>query len=288
MSLLLLGSLAGQARAEDRITADITSTPNATLTAKESRAVSIAAGRLLKHAADARLAIVQGDNKKALAEIEKGQKLVKVIDAALPTYTVKAKITAGDQVYEDEQTERQRIVPIFNELDKYSMVAPLQQVRKEAEKQKGVAGEPVVSDAGIETMRVSLDVSLAKAGLDLAHKKMEAGKPIEADDALAMVQGSVFLTTVAVDMPLETARENLMDAKSSVEQGDFVEARASLDAAANDLKTYEKSVPDNMADAANSIRTDVEKLTGAIEKDHEGAINEINGLWDRVGKIMKK
>lgn len=55
--------------AEPRITAEIDATPESVLTAEEQRAVSLAAGRLSRHAYDANAALEQDDTESAAEEV---------------------------------------------------------------------------------------------------------------------------------------------------------------------------------------------------------------------------
>ena len=132
--VLLLALGAGPSQAAPRITARVDTKADVTLSAAEQRAVSIAAGRLLRHTYDARAALKAEDRKQATAEIAKAQKLAAIIEQAVPSYTVKSQIAAGDLSYEDEDTLKPTIIPIFDELDKVSLVAPLRQAKAEKDK----------------------------------------------------------------------------------------------------------------------------------------------------------
>jgi len=279
---------ATQAYATPRISADVKTTPNVSLSAGESRAISIAAGRLLKHTADARLAIMNEDEKTALANVEKGLSLARIIETAAPSYTVKAKIVAGDTVYEDEETVKLRIVPIVDELDKVSLLAPLQHARSEAARKNKVVGEPVVADVSLHDTQVSLDTALAMAGLKAAKKKLEEGKLLEADLALGEVQESVFVSTVTDELPLDRAREDLLLARKNVDQGHLKKARADLDSAMASLKKFEATAAKVLADNSEALRDEIGDLSNVIEEEQEGATKKITAWWGRVDDMMKK
>ncbi len=157
--MLALG--AGPSQAAPRITAQVDTKADATLNAAEQRAVSVAAGRLLRHTYDARAALNAKERKQAAAEIEKAQNLVAVIEQAAPSCTVKSRITVGDLSYEDEDTLKPAIIPIFDELDKVSLVAPLRQAKAEKNKATKAEGktptEAVVANE-LREVRVSLDL----------------------------------------------------------------------------------------------------------------------------------
>jgi len=110
-------------QAAPRISAEVNAKTDAVLTAPLQRAVSIAAGRLLRHAYEARVALQTEDKTAALENIDKGLSLAGIIEQAVPGYTVKSKIGAGDPSYEgeDEDSVNSTIIPIFDEPDKVSL-----------------------------------------------------------------------------------------------------------------------------------------------------------------------
>tara|TARA_R110002096_G_scaffold262327_3_gene455819 strand:+ start:2327 stop:2707 length:381 start_codon:yes stop_codon:yes gene_type:complete len=95
LTLVLLLTLAINALADTpRISARLDSKPDATLTSEEQRAVSIA-GRLLRHAYDAMLALDADDADDAEGANEAialSEQLVQVIENAVPSVTIQAKI----------------------------------------------------------------------------------------------------------------------------------------------------------------------------------------------------
>lgn len=284
---------AGPSLAAPRITAQVETKANATLTAEEQRAVSIAAGRLLRHTYNARAALKAKDKKQAAADIEKAQNLVSIIEQAIPTYTVTAKIAAGALSYEDEDSLKPTMIPIFDELDKVSLVAPLRQAKLEKDKAAKAGGKTTPADAVTEDelreVRASLDLGLAKDGLDLAGTRLEKGDLEGAEQALAAVMDSLHFTLLAVDLPLDQARENLMLAKAAIERDDTAEAKTALAIAGRELDVYAKDA--NKADkkAISKLRDEMKPLEEKLEagKDNEGFAAIIEGWWDRIGKLMK-
>ena len=282
--VLLLALGAGPSQAAPRITARVDTKADVTLSAAEQRAVSIAAGRLLRHTYDARAALKAEDRKQAAAEIAKAQKLAAIIEQAVPSYTVKSQIAAGDLSYEDEDTLKPTIIPIFDELDKVSLVAPLRQAKAEGK----TPAEAVVADE-LREMRVSLDLGMAKGGLDLAGIKLENDDIEGAEQALAAVMGSLHFSLLEVDLPLDRARENLMLAKAAIEEGDKIEARAVLAEAGRELNAYAKGTGETDNKEISQLREEMKALDGKLEagKESKGFAATIEGWWDRIGKLMK-
>lgn len=90
------------AQAAPHIIAWVDTKANVILTAEEPRAVSVAAGRLLRHTYDEQVAFRAKDKTKA---------------------------AVGKLSYEDEDTVKASIIPIFDELDKVSLLASLHQAK---------------------------------------------------------------------------------------------------------------------------------------------------------------
>jgi len=286
---LLLALSAGPTLAAPRITAQVDTRADATLSAAEQRAVSVAAGRLLRHTYDARAALKTKDKKQATGEIAKARNLVAIIEQAVPSYTVKSHIVAGDLSYEDEDTLKPTIIPIFDELDKVSLVAPLRQAKAEQDKAKGGrAGEVVAADA-LHEVRVTLDLGLAKGGLDLAGALLDKDDIEGSEKALAAVMDSLHFTLLSIDLPLDRARENLMLAKFAIEAGDTTEAKAALAEVRRELDVFAEGAGDADKKEVASLRDEMHALDGklAAGKESKGLTATLEGWWDRIGKMMK-
>lgn len=288
--LLVLG--AGPSLAAPRITAQVDTKADATLSAAEQRAVYMAAGRLLRHTYNARAALKAKDKKQATAEIEKAQKLAAILEQAVPTYTVKSRIAAGDLSYEDDDTLKPTIIPIFDELDKVSLMAPLRQAKAEQDKvtkAEGKTPSEAVAVDELREVRVTLDLGLAKSGLDQAGIKLEADDTEGAEQALAAVMDGLHFTLLDVDLPLDQARENLMLAKAAIEDGDTTEAKAALTEAGRELDTYAKGAGETDKKEISALQEEMRTLNEQLEAGTQGKdlATTIEGWWDRIGKLMR-
>lgn len=273
--------------AEPTITAEVQSTPQKALTPAERRALSIAGGRLINHAYEARQAIAAKDKEKTLKNVDKALVLADIIEAAAPTYKVKATIKAGDKVYNDEATVQQRIVPIFNELNRVLLEAPLSEVREQAKKERS-ATEPVIASTAIEELRVDLDVPRAKANLMAAKKELQQGQLEAADLALVGAEKSVILSVSVAELPLERVRDNLMLASNNVADADFQGARVALAAAADDLKRFAETATKEAGDKARDLANKIAALSGQVDKDAKEARTKILNYWEQVGTLIKR
>ena len=175
------------AQTKARIMGTVHSEAVAKLSAKEWRAVSLAAGRILKHTAQARSAIAGERTDEATTHIDKGLTLVQIIENTVPKRKVTAEIKSGDIVYTDEDEVSPALVPIYDELDHVELFTPIFRAKKESvgddgsKKEGKASGTPepvaeVVSFEGLEHSTTQLDVLFAKGMLTLAKKEIAEGK----------------------------------------------------------------------------------------------------------------
>lgn len=125
-SFLVSGYISGaELKRNPRITADHKVQPVVTVTDEERRATYLAAGRVLKHVDQARDAIAADSGDEAVHPIRQAILLTDIIQQSLPTYDVNARIKAGDMVYEDQESIKATVVPIFEELERKKLLAPV-------------------------------------------------------------------------------------------------------------------------------------------------------------------
>ena len=201
----------GQGQQQARITADVQVTPQGQLSEEERRALSLAAGRLLKHVHQARQAINQQQAQQAMGHIDKGLTLVQIIESAVPTYQVTARIQAGNTVYEEKDQVKQLMVPIYTELEKVTLMAPLMAAKQETSKHgrahhESMSGKPsqqssaeqssqpfraamtpVVTGVELHHTHIMFDVSTAKEHLQAAKRALNNDKYEVADAALVAI-----------------------------------------------------------------------------------------------------
>ena len=278
--------------AKSRITSTIDAEPTAKLTAEESQAVSVAAGRILKHVNEARVALEDKKKKSALEHIEKGLTLVRIIEHAMPPIKVKADIQAGDISYHHEEEAHQALIPIFEELDQVDIIGPAARVKREKSQASGQKRtEPLaVTYAGVEFTSLDLDLALAKRNLGRAQKALKDNRFDDADSALATIQSRGVIFGLVEDyLPLREAADNLKLAEDDMKRGQPQEAKAALQIASNALKDYEKTAGENRSKEVKKLHEEIDDLTGKIEQqqDQEGVAKKITSWWDRVIKWLK-
>lgn len=280
------------ALAKSRITSTIDAQPTSKLTPEESQAVSVAAGRILKHVNDARVAIEEKKTKVALEDIEQGLTLVQIIEKAVPPVKVKADIQAGDLKYHHEEEEQQALIPIFEELDQVEVVGPATGMKKEKSQTSGKKGiQPsAITYAGIEFTSLDLDLPMAKRKLERAKKALKDKKLEDADSALQSIQSRGVLFDLVEDhLPLREAADNLKLAEYEFKNGQAKEAKSALNMASDALKDYEKFAGENRAKDVKKLHQEIDDLSGKLEhqKDQKGVVKKIASWWDRVAKWLK-
>jgi hypothetical protein len=287
------------------------------LNEEERRALSLAAGRLLKHVHQARQAVNQQQKQQAIGHIDKGLMLVQIIESAVPTYQVTARIQSGNMTYEDKEQVKQLEVPIYAELEKVTLMAPLMAAKQEAAKNdraahKSMSGQqsqqssseqpsqpsrsamtPVVAGVEMRHTHIMLDVSAAKEHLQAAKHALSNDKYEAADGALAAVQRGVGFAYVEVDLPLLRARENLMLAKAQVQAGQVQDARMPIESAAQALERYAPRADKPRAAQVQSLQKEIQNYAQQLsqqpqqgqQKKQQAVVEQIDEWWDRIVQL---
>lgn len=293
-------------KANPKITANSNVKAVATLTDKEAQAVSFAAGRVLQHVENARLAILHKKTDKALRQVEQGLKLVNIIENTVPKLNVTTDIKSGNISYHNEDEVAQRYVNVFNESYVEDIITPLVQAKKEGKgkqlksKKEGedkgkTSAEPALEDFSMwNYATVKLDVVLAKHLLEMAEKTIKDGKNADADAALLDLQtrGVIFSFT-EVELPLVEATDNLKLAQLQAKSGEYAEALTTLKLASDDLKRYERITGESRSKEVRSLHQEIDKFTKSLEgekdlkKAMENAEKEISSWTDRALKWLR-
>lgn len=326
---------AGKEKPKSRISSEITTTLNNTMTPEEMRNASVAAGRILKHAQQAREAVAAKNSKQALENIDKALTLVGIIETVQPSYKVTAKITAGDLTYSDSDVVKVAEVPLYQELDDLTMYYPVlkashfadaakacPKVRHEKSMDKKSAGKDSVhhqgkdvpavksdkkpnskpnenakvkakddwftlaANSGVNYTSVSMDVALAKDGLNAAKQALSNEKSPnyeEANLALFAVLDSVVYDYTEVDLPLQQARTNLGLAKSLFEAGDSEGAQSALKVASDALEIYGSGVAEHRSKEVKTLKTEIDSFIANVDKaTGDEGVKKASGWWDQV------
>ena len=298
LATALLVSFSAQAASDKaRITAEMDVKPLVTLSAQESHAMSLAAGRILLHADNARVAILLEDKKTALDEINQGLTLVEAVESVLPKYKITTKITTGDVTYTDEDEVNRRFVSVFNEQYIEDVIAPVVQAKmnkSNGDDKKANKMAPVVDYSVWRKSAMKLNIVVAEDALSLAKQELEKGNVDNADIALALLQtDGVVFEFVEIELPLVEAADNLKLAQLEVSEESFSQAQATLKRASDNLQKYEEVAGESRAKDVRELHQKIDKLAQSLtEDDHSKSTlkkieNEITSYWQHVVKWFK-
>jgi hypothetical protein len=193
----------------------------------------------------------------------------------------------------ENDNKNARFVPLYQELDRYTVLAPIMtEKNRTSNTSTGSQGantttkttqtpNPAIQQVAGQFTSVGLDIQAAKEHLDSAKLAIQQKDFTKADDALAAVQNGVVVTSVASDLPLVRARENMVLAREAVNRGNFKEAHAALTAASQALGNYASNQGVHSADA-RSVKSEIDKFNRSIDQNHADADSKIDSWWDRV------
>ncbi|MGI9071312.1 MAG: YfdX family protein [Bryobacteraceae bacterium] len=181
------------------------------------------------------------------------------------------------------------VVPLYSELDESSVLKPLQ-AKKQGGQQSGASSSaPIgVAHTSGEYTFIGVDLDKAKQRLDAAKTALQNRNLQSADDSLAAVQTDLVMETVASDLPLLTARENLGLAKSAVGKKDYQEARTALKDACSALDRYATEASVQHVQDAKDLSKAISSYSQNIAQNHSGAANKIDGWWREVDNWFTK
>lgn len=181
------------------------------------------------------------------------------------------------------------IVPLYSEIGEYTFIGPRQ--RSAASKQSARSGSAdrmtapqnhvAVRQVVGDYTAVGLDLRLAQTHLQAAQQALNSGKTRQAEEALRGVDDSVSVSTVAMDMPLLRARENLMLARAAVNQNHYHEAHSALNAACRALATYGQNGGSHSSEA-QQLRSQIANYNQSLEQQHSGASAKIESWWNQI------
>ena len=178
------------------------------------------------------------------------------------------------------------LIPLYSELGQYTMIGPSRRTASGANANTAQANANTSTHVAVRQVvgnytSVALDLNLAKTHLQAAQQALNNGNTQAALQALRGVQDSVLESSVATDLPLLRARENLMLARAAVNQGEYGEAHAALRAASQALATYDQSGGSH-ANAAQQLRNQIASYNQSIRQNHANASAQIESWWNQV------
>jgi YfdX protein len=246
-------------------------TPEKTLTPREEAIISSAGAKVLRHIAQARADIHNMDTDAVKAELDKADKLLDIINEALPASSVKDRIWVAKKhlEYEDTQQVLPDLIPIYSSLDELMDVMPVKAAKAQLDKARknleegdkaGARKALEETDASLQYTEIDLPLSttrhlVAQARIDVSGKKFD-----DADKALKAAEDSVVFSSVGIEQPLFAARAALTQSVVDLDAGNNELAKADLQTAIGYLKSAEKSPDAATREAAGDLHGEAQQL----------------------------
>jgi ribosomal protein S20 len=298
MASLITG---GPAFASRAIQENVTVSQVRQITPQEEATISSTALKVLRHIADARGALVgdKPDNEKAKAQLEQSEKLLEIIQAALPTSKIKDRIWVAKKHLEYENTQEvlPDLVPIYTSLDELVDYVPTakakthldnaKQAMEKGDKPKAVEQLQAADDA-LLYVEADLPLSSTRHLVDQSKAALVKGDFKAADQALKAAEDNVVFVSVSFQSPLTQAKAALYRAGKEYEAGDKDLAKTDLNTAVKYLERAAQS-PDKLTrNAAADLVSEVRDLHGLIDTDNKGVATRLEGALQRVKAISER
>ncbi len=176
-------------------------------------------------------------------------------------------------------------VPLYTELERMSVLWPI--LRQAG---SGTNGTSVTNGqtraVGVHEVvgdytSVALDDTAARAHLQAAQQALNKNDWKTADQDLQAVEGSVIVESVAADMPLLRARENMVLARDSAKAGHYRQAQAQLRAASRALASYEQTSISHRQQA-EQLKSEIDSYAQSMSTNHSDAPSRIESWWNQT------
>ena len=175
-------------------------------------------------------------------------------------------------------------VPIYMELaENFAKAAPAPADPHAL--QFGTVEPPVDSNtAMLQYTTLALNLPQAQPRIEAAQAALEDGEMKTADNALAAAQNAVTFQSVAANMPLLRARQNLNLAAEQVRKGAFTVAQTTLREAARELMAYAANGGPR-GDDAHQLAGEINACADQILSDGAEAGARIERYWDSAAAL---
>jgi len=300
-ALLAAAVISGPVLADDTFKKETTVLPGRSITPHEEARISTVAVKVLRHIADAR-GKLRGDApdvEKAKSELDQAEKLLDIIQAALPTTKVKDRIWVAKKhlEYEDTQEVLPDLVPIYAGLDELVSYVPtakakghLNEAKQALEKgDKPKAREKLeATDDALLYVEADLPLSSTRHLVSQAKVDLDKGDAKTADQALVAAEDDILFVSVSLESPLINAKAALWRAWQDYELGEKDYAKADLSEAVKHLERAAKSEDAVARKAAEELVSKVRDLNQLIETGDKGVGAKIESSWRRLEALSER
>jgi len=167
---------------------------------------------------------------------------------------------------------RSMIVPVYGELVQNSVLNKMANTKH--------AGYTVKGN-NEEFTYVAVDLKRSGHRIDAAQAALKDNNKQAASDTLGAIGSDFVVSNVETDVPLLTARENLIIAKNALAMHHDKQAQDALVAASNALARYAKSIGRHAGDA-KGLSNQLAKNAPDLSVDRARSENAITAWWSRV------
>ena len=291
-----------QAQSQAAKTNDQTSQSNP----QQKMKVSKEAVHALRLTDQARQALINKDQNRASTDVDQALSLLSQVEQKMPV----------------NKNDNTHVVPIFAELEQTSFLQPVLTAKGQSQgQQQSAANNGAKSNSSSSNSQsasnsqqssssganalpqsdqppgnapevvkgveggfsyIALDVDAAREHLQAAKQALKNNDAGKADLELARAQESVDTGTIATNMPLVRARENLSLARSDVKSSSYSQAKADLTAAANALKDYAKDTQAPHAQDASKLSGQIQSAASSIQSSHTASSQKIDNWWNQL------
>ncbi len=276
----------------------VTVTPAKTISPQEEAVISSAGVKVLRHIAQARADIRAKELQDAGTELGQAEKLLDIIQAALPTSQIKDRIWIAKKHLEYENTQEvlPDLIPIYASLDELIDIMPtdtakhhLDEARnqlKSGDKEKAKQALEATSGA-LQYTEVDLPLGTTRQLVAQANADLKQEKPGEADKALKAAEDSVVYLSVALQQPLFRAKTLLWQALLDMQAGHRDAASSALQQAVVDLTNASRSDDKATRDAASEILAQARQLQDDLEGGTDIAAG-LRRLWQHTEALADR
>jgi hypothetical protein len=269
------------------------------ITATDDVVLSSAAVKALRHIAQARGDIENGDGGGAQLQLDQANILLDIAEAALPATTVKDRIWVAKKHLEYESTQQvlTELVPIYRSLDELTAYMPVQDARRHLDqakaslakndKDKAIA-EFDAADAALLYVEADIPLRTTRQLMRRAREDIQNGDAQAAESALKAAEDNVVFLSVAMHEPLAEAHRSLWRASQDYVAGAYGAAKTDvhravryLDYASNDADKETRAGIKTLLAKAHSL----EQKIGAKSREVPALLSD---LWNRTEALSER
>lgn len=221
---------------------------------------------------DANVHFSQGANRM-VREVNAARAAIRAGNLSQAQIDLRDAKAAHDRVSALSRTQHcSMIVPIYGELVQDSVLKEMAGTKHTGYTVKG---------NNAEFTSVAVDLNKSGRRIDAAQTALKDNNKQAASDTLAAIGSDFVVSSVETDVPLLTARENLIIAKNALAMHNDKQAQHALVAASNALARYAKSVGPHAGDA-KSLSDLLAKTAPNLGVDRTHSENALTAWWSRV------